>query len=117
MAFSYLLAEKISCSAELSMKKVFLTSGPDALSISLWSLSITVVKEVVDYAFECSFFIALDKALFFNQKVSIVFSFLNKNICCWYSLEAPHQGTSNEYPQHMFLLRNRKTMYLIPTLI
>ena len=24
-----LLAEKISCSAELSMKKVFITSGPD----------------------------------------------------------------------------------------
>ena len=28
LAFSYLLAEKISCSAELSMKKVFITSGP-----------------------------------------------------------------------------------------
>ena len=26
---SYLLAEKISCSAELSMKKVFITLGPD----------------------------------------------------------------------------------------
>ena len=25
-----------------------------------------------------------------------------------YSLEAPHWGTSNEYPQHMFLLRNKK---------
>ena len=27
LAFSYLLAEKISCSAELSMKKSFITSG------------------------------------------------------------------------------------------
>ena len=26
----------------------------------------------------------------------------------WYSLEAPHRGASNEYPQHMFLLRNKK---------
>ena len=26
----------------------------------------------------------------------------------WYSLEAPCRGTSNEYPQHMFLLRNKK---------
>ena len=26
----------------------------------------------------------------------------------WYSLEAPWQGTSNEYPQHMFSWRNKK---------
>ena len=26
----------------------------------------------------------------------------------WYSLEAPHWGASNEYPQHMFLLRYKK---------
>ena len=26
----------------------------------------------------------------------------------WYSLEAPGQGTSYEYPQHMFSLRNKK---------
>ena len=26
----------------------------------------------------------------------------------WYSLEAPHRGASNEYPQHMFSSRNKK---------
>ena len=26
----------------------------------------------------------------------------------WYSLEAPRRGASNEYPQHMFLWRNKK---------
>ena len=26
----------------------------------------------------------------------------------WYSLEAPQRGASNEYPQHMFSLRNKK---------
>ena len=26
----------------------------------------------------------------------------------WYSLEAPHRGASNEYPQHMFSLRSKK---------
>ena len=26
------------------------------------------------------------------------FLFLYKNICCGYSLETPHRGTSNEYP-------------------
>ena len=38
----------------------------------------------------------------------IVFLFLHENICCGYSLEAPRRGASNEYPQHMFLLRNKK---------
>ena len=70
---------------------------------------------------EEKFTIALDKALFFNQKVAkkvaIFFLFRDKNICCGYSLEAPRQGTSNEYPQHMFLLENKKPIYLIPTLI
>ena len=26
--------------------------------------------------------------------------FLHKNVCCLYTLEAPHQGTFNEYPYH-----------------
>ena len=32
----------------------------------------------------------------------------------WYSLEAPHRGASNEYPQHMFSLRNKKNIMWIP---
>ena len=52
--------------------------------------------------------IGLDKALFFSQKVMIFFLFLQENIYCWYSLEAPSQGTCSEYPQHMFLWRNKK---------
>ena len=38
----------------------------------------------------------------------ILFLFLHKNICCGYSLEVPHRGTSNEYPQHMYAWRNKK---------
>ena len=38
----------------------------------------------------------------------IFFLFLKENICCGYLLEAPRRGTSNEYPQHMFLFRNKK---------
>ena len=38
----------------------------------------------------------------------IFFLFLHENICCGYSLEAPYRGASNEYPQHMFLWRNKK---------
>ena len=26
----------------------------------------------------------------------------------WYSLEAPHRGASNEYPQYMFSSRNQR---------
>ena len=36
----------------------------------------------------------------------IFFLFLQNYICCGYSLEVPHRGTSNEYPQHTFSLRN-----------
>ena len=38
-----------------------------------------------------------------------VFLFLDKNICCEYSLEASRRGASNEHRQHMFLSRNKKT--------
>ena len=38
------------------------------------------------------------------------FLFLHENICCGYSLEAPRQGASNEYPQYMFLWRNKKNI-------
>ena len=31
--------------------------------------------------------------------------FLHKNTCCGCSLEVPHRGAPNEYPQHMLLRR------------
>ena len=34
--------------------------------------------------------------------------FLHKNICCGYSLEAPCQGASNEYPQCMFFMEKSR---------
>ena len=40
----------------------------------------------------------------------IFFLFLNENIRCGYSLEAPRRGASNEYPQNMFSLRNKKNI-------
>ena len=36
----------------------------------------------------------------------IFFFFLEENICYYvYSLEAPHLGSSNEYPQHVFFVQ------------
>ena len=60
--------------------------------------------------------IALGKMSFLDPKVLIFFLFLHKNIGYGYSLEAPHRGTSNEYPQHIFSWRNKKIIYLIPLL-
>ena len=37
-----------------------------------------------------------------------IFLISHENICCGYSLEAPQQGASNEYPQHMFCGEIRK---------
>ena len=62
-------------------------------------------------------YIATDKAIFFIRKMLISFLFLNKNICCGYSLEAPRRGASNEYPQHMFSSINKKNIMWIPPLI
>ena len=36
------------------------------------------------------------------QGYTLFFLFLLKNIDCGYSLELPHWGSSNEYPQSMF---------------
>ena len=35
-------------------------------------------------------------ALKVNPKVLIFFLFVHENICCGYSLEVPHRGTSNK---------------------
>ena len=57
------------------------------------------------------------KGAFFIQKMLIAFLFLHKNKCCGYSLEVPHRGASNEYPQHTFSWRNKKNNMWIPPLI
>ena len=44
----------------------------------------------------------------FSDKNPIFFIFLHKNIGYGYSLEPPQRGGSNEYPQSMFLSRNKK---------
>ena len=44
----------------------------------------------------------------FQMKNSDIFHISAQNIDCGYSLELPHQGSSNEYPQSMFLSRNKK---------
>ena len=44
----------------------------------------------------------------FQIKISDIFHISAQNIDCGYSLEPPRRGGSNEYPQSMFLCRNKK---------
>ena len=62
------------------------------------------------YLFSCSFLYAYYSSQYEGISGEVVFLFLHKNICCGYSLEVPHRGTSNEYPQRMFLWRNKKNI-------
>ena len=47
----------------------------------------------------------------FQIKIASIFLISAQNIDCGYSLEPPRRGGSNEYPQSMFLSRNKKIMY------
>ena len=44
----------------------------------------------------------------FQIKISDIFHISAQNIDCGYSLEPPQRGGSNEYPQSVFLNRNKK---------
>ena len=44
----------------------------------------------------------------FSDKNSDIFYISAQNIDCVYSIEPPRRGGSNEYPQSMFLSRNKK---------
>ena len=44
----------------------------------------------------------------FSDKNSDIFHISAQNIDCGYSLEPPRRGGSNEYPQSMFLSRNKE---------
>ena len=50
----------------------------------------------------------LQKLKIFRYKNSDIFHISAQNIDCGYSLEPPRRGGSNEYPQSMFLSRNKK---------
>ena len=48
------------------------------------------------------------KMKIFQIKISDIFQDSAQNIDCEYSLKPPRWGGSNEYPQSMFLSRNKK---------
>ena len=50
----------------------------------------------------------------FREKNSDIFHISAQNIDCGYSLEPPRRGGSNEYPQSIFLRRNKKKILYTP---
>ena len=44
----------------------------------------------------------------FQNKMFDIFLIFAQNIDCGYKLEPPRRGGSNEYPQSMFLSKNKK---------
>ena len=47
-----------------------------------------------------------------SEKKNLIFFHISaQNMDCWYSLEPPRRGGSNEYPQSMFWAEIRKIMY------
>ena len=51
------------------------------------------------------------KRKLFRQKNPDIFHISAQNIDCGYSSEPPRRGGSNEYPQSMFLSRNKKNNF------
>ena len=47
----------------------------------------------------------------FQLKTFDIFLIFAQNIDCGYTLEPPHRGGSNEYPQSMFWSKNKKNRY------
>ena len=48
------------------------------------------------------------------QIKKLYFTFSTQNIDCGYLLELPQQGSSDEYPQSMFLAKHKKKIMYIP---
>ena len=60
------------------------------------------------YSNTCILNILQPKKKNFEIKKFYIFHISAQNIDCGYSLEPPQRGGSNEYPQSMFLSRNKK---------
>ena len=69
---------------------------------------VTVVVSLRKYAYSNILKMLPPKKWKFSDKNSDIFHISAQNIDCGYSLEPPRRGGSNEYPQSMFLSRNKK---------
>ena len=47
----------------------------------------------------------------FQRRFFDIFLIFAQNVDCWYTLEPPRRGGSNEYAQSMFWSKNKKNRY------
>ena len=73
------------------------TSTGSKIDLSLWNHDYSNILKILQ-----------PKKGKFSDKNSDIFQISAQNIDCGYSLEPPRRGGSNEYPQSMFLSRNKK---------
>ena len=78
----------------------------DLLMLLLAHISLLTITKTLLFKHTVNF---TTKKRNFSDKSSDIFHISAQNIDCGYSLEPPWRGGSNEYPQSMFLSRNKKT--------
>ena len=94
--------------AIVSFHYVYLTASSFCTSGRLCFLIVTFPKSLRKHAYSNILKILPPKEWKFEDKNSDIFHISAQNIDCGYSLEPPRRGGSNEYPQSMFLSRNKK---------
>ena len=80
---------------------------PTVYSVEWWPTSYNTLRK---HAYSNILKISPPKTKSFQIKILIFLHISAQNIDYGYSLEPPHRGGSNEYPQSMFLSRNKKNI-------
>ena len=89
-------------SEKMSPKKI---TGKNVTDQNKWTSTLFTLRK---HAYSNIKKISPPKPENFQIKISDNFHISAQNIDCGYSLEPPRLGGSNEYPQSMFLSRNKK---------
>ena len=76
--------------------------------VNVHTASLSFILITKTYLFKYTEKLITEKLKIFRQKIQIFVYISAQNIDCGYSLEPPRRGGSNEYPQSMFLSRNKK---------
>ena len=81
------------------------------LAIILCQTKVSLSRALQKHAYSNIQKISPPKTENFSYKNFDIYHIFAQNIDCGYTLELPRRGSSNEYPQSMFLSRNKKIMY------
>ena len=90
---------------EIFEKDLKMVSGP-SMNIAMSSVTMDMMVNT-----------NVQKRIFCELKIVIIFLLFNLNMCFTFSKETSHREGSFEYPQHMFWLRNKKNNFPLGTLI